>query len=212
MCNKDGSFFVCITFAMFIIFFLISLLTFILPLSGYYDYALHKCNITTVLAPNTVPMVDPQLWDSCDCGRRCVSMKPCIKLYSSIDPTIMIKQKYYESKYDTCTFTYGNCENDLGYMITSLNDSKKMALSYVNKTVDCYYNANMDNIYLERSIDLVWGYIGLAITTILFLLFCKVLLNVYIFTTNNNKITNTEEDRDEKFHDFKMKQFESHLV
>jgi hypothetical protein len=124
----------------------------------------------------------------------------------------MIKQKYYESKYDTCTFTYGNCENDLGYMITSLNDSKKMALSYVNKTVDCYYNANMDNIYLERSIDLVWGYIGLAITTILFLLFCKVLLNVYIFSTNNNKITNTEEDRDEKFHDFKMKQFESHLV
>ena len=211
MCNKAVSFFVCITFSMFIICFIISLLTFILPLSGYYDYELHKCNITTVLAPITVPMVDNKLWDSCDCGRRCVSMKPCIKLYSSIAPTIMIKNKYYKSKYDACTFTYGNCENDLRYMLTSLNGSKKMALSYVNKTVDCYYNANMDNIYLERSIDLVWGYIGLAITTLLFLLFCKVLLNLYI-VTNNNKITNIEEDYDDKFQDFKMKQFESHLV
>jgi hypothetical protein len=96
-------------------------------------------------------------------------------------------------------------------MLTSLNGSKKMALSYVNKTVDCYYNANMDNIYLERSIDLVWGYIGLAITTLLFLLFCKVLLNLYI-VTNNNKITNIEEDSADKFQAYKRKQFESHLV
>jgi len=127
----------------------------------------------------------------------------------------MIKQKYYESKYEDCTFTYGNCENDLEYMISSLNESKKMALSYVNKTVDCYYNANMDNIYLERSMDLVWGYIWLSITTLLFILFCTVLLKVYIFTNNKNKnkFSNKEEaDTDERYHDFKMKQFESHLV
>ena len=214
MCNSEGSFVVCISFTMFIIFFLISLLTFILPLSEYYDYDLHKCNITTVLAPNTVPMIDKNLWDSCDCGRRCVSLKPCIKLYSSIDPKIMIKEKYYESKYEDCTFTYGNCENDLEYMISSLNESKKMALSYVNKTVDCYYNVNMDNIYLERSLDLVWGYTWLSITTLIFILFCIILLKVYIFTdNNNNKISNKEEaDTDERYHDFKMKQFESHLV
>jgi len=158
-------------------------------------------------------MIDNNLWDSCDCGRKCVSLKPCIKLYSNIDPEIMIKEKYYKSKYDECTFTYGKCENDLNYMISSLNESKKMALSYVNKTVDCYYNVNMDNIYLERSMDLVWGYTWLSITTLIFILFCIILLKVYIFTdtNNNNKISN-EDDRDERYHDLKMKQFESHLV
>ena len=213
MCNSEGSIVVCMSFTLFVIFFLISLLTFILPLSEYYDYELHKCNITTVLAPNTVPMIDNNLWDSCDCGRKCVSLKPCIKLYSNIDPEIMIKEKYYKSKYDECTFTYGKCENDLNYMISSLNESKKMALSYVNKTVDCYYNVNMDNIYLERSMDLVWGYTWLSITTLIFILFCIILLKVYIFTdnNNNNKISN-EDDRDERYHDLKMKQFENHLV
>ena len=197
MCNGEGCFLVYTTFSLFIIFFIISLLTFILPLSEYYDYELHKCNITTVLAPNTVPMINNNLWDSCDCGRKCVSLKPCIKLYSNIDPEIMIKEKYYKSKYDDCTFTYGKCENDLNYMISSLNESKKMALSYVNKTVDCYYNVNMDNIYLERSMDLVWGYTWLSITTLIFLLLCVFIMKVCIFT-NKNKISNREGDNEDR--------------
>jgi len=200
MIKSECSFVVCLAFTFFAIFFLISLLTFILPLSEYHDYELHKCNITEVLAPNTVPMINKNLWDSCDCGRKCTSLKPCIKLYSNIDPDIMIKEKYYESKYDVCTFTYGKCENDLEYMIYSLNESKKMALTYINKTVDCYYNNNMDNIYLERSIDLVWGYTWLTITIILFIIFCIIFLEVCVFTgKKNNKISN-EDDRD-----FKMK-------
>ena len=70
----------------------------------------------------------------------------------------------------------------------------------------------MDNIYLERSMDLVWGYTWLSITTLVFIIFCIILLKVYnIFTDNNNKISN-KDDRDEKYYDLKMKQFESHLV
>ena len=74
-----------ILFALFICFFVI-------PYSGLHNYKTHQCNITRIDYPTTAPTFDSfDDWKSCDCGKRCTSWNPCIRLYSDVDEAIMIK-------------------------------------------------------------------------------------------------------------------------
>ena len=196
MCNTELSAFICMGSTIFLVAFGILIVTFILPMINYYDYKLHQCNITSVLVPTSVPLNDTYLWKPCNCGRKCSSLTPCIKLYSSISPGQMIKNKYYSDRNSDCTFHSDKCENDLVSLINSLNDSHEYIDKYLNKTVDCYYDNQMTNIYLKKEINMYFGYIYAVFTLILFL--CLL----YIIISRHKPKPINEENRDKKFESY----------
>lgn len=206
MCNTELSAFICMGSTIFLVAFGILIVTFILPMINYYDYKLHECNITSVLVPNNVPMNNTYLWKPCKCGRKCSSLTPCIKLYTSISPGQMIKNKYYSDRNSDCTFQSDKCDNDLVSLINSLSKSQEYIDNYLNKTVDCYYDNQMTNIYLEREINMYFGYIYSAFTLLLFL--CLLFIIIKSCSRHKPKPIN-EEDKYEKLF---MNKIESHLL
>lgn len=195
MCKIELSAFICMSFTIFIVAFIILLITFILPMINYYDYDLHLCNITSVLVPNSVPMNNTYLWEPCNCGRKCSSLSPCIKLYTNISPNKMIKNNFYYDRNSECTFQDEKCENDLMSLINSLNKSHKFIDTYMNKTVECYYDNKMTDIYLKKDVDMISGYIYAGFT--LTLMLC--LLYIVYKTCKNTKPKPTKEDKIESY-------------
>ena len=167
---------------------------------NYYDYDLHLCNITAVLVPNRVPMNNTYLWEPCNCGRKCSSLSPCIKLYTSVSRGKMIKENYYYDRHSECTFQDEKCENDLVSIMNSLNESHKYIDKYLNKTVDCYYDNKMTDIYLKKDVDMISGYIYAGFTLTLMLCLWYIVFK----TCKNTKPKPTKEDRFEKIESYSL--------
>ena len=160
-----------ILFALFICFFVI-------PYSGLHNYKTHQCNITRVDYPTTAPTFDSvDDWKSCDCGKRCTSWNPCIRLYSDVDEAIMIKDNYYVDRNDKCTFHNNNCPNgeNIQYIQEYINASREIANKYLNTTVDCYYNTPTTNIYLDNNMSMTNIYF-ICVMMILLIIACCVVL------------------------------------
>ena len=80
---------ICIFMTTFLslIFFLIFVL---FPVINYQILLETTCNVTRVDYPTTLPSVDYEVetasqhdqdWVECDCGRRCMSWTPCIRIF-----------------------------------------------------------------------------------------------------------------------------------
>lgn len=147
----------CLLFTILVVI-LVSIPLFILPIIQYYDYKEHTCNITEVIYPTSMPYNITNNWETCDCGRRCQSIAPCVKLYSEAFPNKLIKNKIFVDRHSPCTFIDEHCKNGENPLIMhdNLQNAIKKAESYVNKTTTCYYNSQVDEIYLDNNIDLVW--------------------------------------------------------
>lgn len=113
-----------------------------------------SCNITRVEYPITIPS-DPNSnnWVICECGRYCLSWAPCIKLYASIEPDLVIQHEYgmdYE-----CSFKH-DCpvDNSIGYFTRILNETVNSAKHLNNSQINCYYHEEyIENIYLNASLS-----------------------------------------------------------
>jgi hypothetical protein len=142
---------------------------FIIPYSNYNDYNLHKCNITRVEYPTELPVNNDfhnnRNWKSCDCGDSCKSWTACIKLYSSVDETQLIKNRYYIDRDDECTFNEAKCTNGFQRVHNSLTDSYNIYIKYINTTIDCYYDDPMTDIYIimDKMLDNLYFPLGLLI-------------------------------------------------
>ena len=128
---------------------IIFLTSFVIPYSEYYDFYLEECTISNISYPTRPPTFnDTNNWSQCDCGKYCSSWSPCIKLYDSNNSNIVIKNRFH-------------FDNNEEY-----ND-------YYNKTVSCYKDYPITNIYLEKNLDFIGAYvltvlIGLSLLCILY--------------------------------------------
>ena len=159
--------FTCLSISLLVVI-LVSIPLFILPIVAYYDYSEHECNITNVIYPTTMPYNITDNWASCDCGRRCESIAPCVKLYSEAFPNKLIKNRIFVDKHSSCTFIDKNCKNGENpiTMYDNLQNAITKAESYINQTTTCYYNSQVDEIYLDNNIDLIWKLIVVSLLAI----------------------------------------------
>ena len=186
------------------IILLIGTLGFIMPMFIVYtiqyahmsNYEAVPCNITIIEYPTEMPTDDNlHLWTDCDCGRRCMSRHPCIKMYSSLAETNMIEDTYHAGNSD-CTITETICSQgeDPYYAHQSLNQSITLAESYINSETTCYVNPNSPStspIYLNYD-DSFGEFIGFTVVFGIMTV-CGVFLTIKFLGNNQPPSGQTEE-------------------
>jgi hypothetical protein len=167
----------CANYSIGFITFLLGIAVFVLiglPLMLYGSYDIYECDVINVEYPTILPSNnDTSNWIGCDCGRYCKAWTPCIDVYVSINNNnnnsnsnnstnnlkIYRALDNFMSRDTTCTFYDSQCKNgeDIIQTKEKLAESIEKAQSYINKTVTCYADNNINNInnvYLDRSINI----------------------------------------------------------
>ena len=141
--------------AIMLVIVAISIPQVLVPFSKYDKFTHQSCYISRIDYPTTFPTFDNhENWQSCDCGRRCTSYSPCIKIYSNISDSIFLDESLFEVT-TTCTFHNSTCSNgeDIRMIETYLNQSKHIYDTYINRTIDCYYDEPLTQIYMNKNIN-----------------------------------------------------------
>ena len=149
----------------------------------YDNYIETKCNITTAIYPHSLSdFTNSTIWKSCDCGKYCESLYPCLTLYS--DKSYHIIKKDFEKKDSDCTFVENECKNgeDPNYLEKELNKTITNALYYLDNEVDCFiddtdpYN-NLIFLELNQNIDmLIFSGIFLGLSLCILIIICMAVL------------------------------------
>mgnify|MGYP003973027287 CR=1 FL=1 len=141
----------------------------IIPLVTYYDLKKDTCSVIGVKYPSELPTFEnTDNWISCDCGTKCVSWTPCIKIFIEESNHFMVN--YYSYKDLPCTFYENSCPNgeNVQYLIKDLNESIELADIYIGTTIDCYYSSyyntySLNNDLYSGSIYAMIAFAGLCI-------------------------------------------------
>ena len=192
MCNKKSNLVFFFTFMCSIILILIPTIilyiTFIRPGIILLNFNKGECNISIIQYPTYFPL-DNNLtnWEYCNCGKRCESITPCIKLYSSYNEEYHIYDSLSGYITDnTCTFHDKKCRDGENpeIILQNLEHSINKAESYLNQTIDCYYDNNYENIFIDNNLDYLRGYFLITLIVVLllfnFYLLFNYLHNIYL--------------------------------
>jgi hypothetical protein len=181
-------------------FFIINLIKY----EQLHDYHLSTCNITRVDYPQTFPTEESSnFWIECDCGRRCVSLYPCVSLYTDINRNNILDSYDMRNRNTECTFYDESCPNGENPISTSryLAEAQDLATEYENKTVPCYIHNHdpQDNeVYLnfdDNLGDLIGSSVFLGIGI---LMVCGSIIRFYIIENNYCVKTVPSEDSDKE--------------
>ena len=195
MCNKNYNcvFYFTIIFLTILITILTIILycTFIRPSIILSNFNKGECNISFIEFPTHFPL-DNNLtnWVSCDCNKRCESITPCIKLYSSLNENNHIYDTL--TSYITnvkCTFYDKKCKNGENpeVILKNLEYSINKAESFINKTIDCYYDNDYKNIFIDNNLDYIGSYILITLILILLIFSFYLLINYLIYKYRKKK-------------------------
>jgi hypothetical protein len=160
MCINVDKFYT-IKFCIILCIFFLSAISFItigVPYINSNSYKENICFIDRIDYPTNIPTLENHNnWIQCDCGQRCISWIPCIKLYSNISSEFIRQNYYYPNS--LCSFS-NNCiyEETPQTINTYLNNSLKMYDQYINKNISCFYDENdithNKNIFLEKEFSI----------------------------------------------------------
>jgi len=167
----------------------------IVPYSVFGEYNKNECFVGRVEYPTTIPTFNnSNNWASCDCGRRCISWTPCIKLYSNVSKDQYLKKDYFYDSVE-CTLQNYSCPNgeDIRNIPENISNSKSIYDQYINTTIDCYYDTGITNIFMER--EFVLTLILTFAIPICLLISCCLCNNV---TCKKNEENNTKNNNIKK--------------
>ena len=85
---------------------------------------------------------------SCDCGRHYSEIfSPCIKIYSNISDSIFLDDALKSQQHALSIIQLFGDGEDIRMIETYLNESKHIYDTYINSTIDCYYDDPLTQIY-----------------------------------------------------------------
>ena len=152
----------------------------IMPVVNYELLQETTCNVTRVDYPTTLPTVDYEVetaevndqdWVECDCGRRCMSWTPCIRIYQE-DTLIREQVAPIAISHQTCSFNNYSCPNgeDIRLINQTLTDAIELAQSYIGYNSTCYETQDGQFIALVNELDL-GNIIGFSVLLFFMLIF-----------------------------------------
>ena len=150
-----------ITTMVSVMFFLIFVL---FPVINYQLLQETTCNVTRVDYPTTLPSINygidsvpqnDQDWVECDCGRRCISWTPCIRIFQG-DTMIRETVSVVSISHQSCSFNNYSCPNgeDIRLINQTLNDAMELAESYIGYNGTCYESEDGVFIALTNNLDI----------------------------------------------------------
>ena len=187
MSNSDYACPICST----IIIFLLSIITipaYIYPYFYGANFEKSTCYISEINYPTTTPTFDNYSnWEKCNCGKKCTSYSPCIKLFTN--SSLLIYDKYPRDSKIECTFHEEICKDgeDIRNIETYLEESQNIYDQYINTTIDCYIDTQKNNAYIDLDTSLS--------ITIVCLTFIGLLVTCCIGFLINIKITEYRKNR-----------------
>ena len=125
----------CPVFSGFIMLLIgaITIPTYVYPYFYGLDFEKTTCYIDEISYPITNPTHnDYSDWERCDCGKRCTSYSPCIKLFTNSSQVIY--DKFPRGRKFECTFHDDKCRNgeDIRNIETYLEESQNIYNEYIN--------------------------------------------------------------------------------
>jgi len=159
--SDTGRFYIGINILVILAVSIVFLIHLITKQSEYNNYNLHRCKVESIKRP--IYMMLNASWGECRCGKRCFSWNPVIRIYGHIinnNTSNFTDNKMYmfqENNDKTLSFTFfdDSCRkgysNTIEHMEKALQKSQNIYNTYYNKTIDCYYNSNLDRIIMFKN-------------------------------------------------------------
>ncbi len=137
----------------------------LIPLLIINDYKETTCQVDYINSPTSLPnLTNNNNWVSCDCGRRCDFETACVQIYVTIENSnnsVLLLQNTisWKNNGSECTFKNSYCENNIQYMIHSLNQANSQVKLYNNfknqsQSFYCYSDNLKQRAYLENELSL----------------------------------------------------------
>ena len=202
----------CCFLSLFLALFVVSLYILITQINNINSFTYYICNVTNVVYPISLPIDNyDESWNKCDCGEDCTTYSPNIKLYSSLNRNVIIKESFEDLKYNY-TFGTESCKKGehIHILADLLNDTINQATHYINKSLDCYANIKKSEIVLDNSYNFHGEIAFVVISSLLFfgLSFMFILLYynkiIRICNKKNNNERNNDRNNDYAFTNFEM--------
>lgn len=169
----------------FVIMTLLSVFCSIIPLVNYYNLEEEICHTSNVEYPTELPTFNnTDNWIECDCGKKCISWTPCIKIYINTSDYLIL-DNYNDDNY--CTFTNYSCplNENVQYLIQELQETNQLADNYINSSFPCYYNIFSGEYSINNEKNDFIIYLILSITVIMILVLLTLLITRKCEKDNN---------------------------
>lgn len=141
---------------------------------------------------NTSSIIEINGFISCDCGNKCTSdYGICIKIFGYIYDKNITKMLQYRTIKDidnTCTFREEDCDENINNRLSSVENARLKALSYLNKNTTCYTKDN-DNYYLNNDINMEALIVASILCGLILLLCLIIIIKSFILAKLQKKIT-----------------------
>ncbi|VVU94501.1 hypothetical protein CPAV1605_223 [seawater metagenome] len=133
------------------------------PLINSLDFEETQCYVNYTQIPNTLPNETcNENWVHCDCGRRCNFETACAQIFVTIEnsstPVLLLPStiSWYNNG-TSCTYSNKRCENNIVYMIQSMQLAKNQVEPYEQyknekEPITCYVNSQGENAYLSNEL------------------------------------------------------------
>lgn len=190
---------VCPLFSGFIMLLIgaITIPTYIYPYFYGLGFEKTTCYINEIDYPTTNPTHnDYSNWEKCDCGKRCTSYSPCIKLFTNLSYAVIYDKYPRDSKYD-CTFHDKRCSDgeDIRNIELYLESARNTYNEYINTTIDCYIDSQENHIYISLDTSFTLTIISLIFIGLTFI--CCCCFTIYTKIQDCRSIQNSDTPKKE---------------
>lgn len=143
------------------------------------DFDKHSCHITNITYPKSFN-IEEGGWKNCTCNNEfCVGVCYCVKMYSNIKNGYLLQNTIGDDYEDPdCTFMSAGVPYNLNF--------QPFVNKYLNKTIDCWYQNDVNNIYINNTSS-SYNYIGLIFCIILLIVVNMVCIFIEYISRNYGK-------------------------
>ena len=174
-----------------LIFVTVSIYGIVVVLTRDNDYEKQQCRISNITYPTSFNISDGG-WKNCTCDTEfCVGVCYCVKMYSNIKKNYVLQNTLGDDEIQDleCTFKSIGVPFDLNF--------KPIIDKYLNKTVDCWYQNDINNIYINKNEQYNNNFALTFCIVVLILINMVCLFMEYISSRNfGNRSTKKEKTKD----------------
>ena len=172
----------CFSVFMGLIIFIVAFVTvptYVIPYFEGLELEEISCYVDNISYPISNPTFDNyDNWKECDCGKRCISYSPCIKLFTN---NTFIHYTYPTSK-DECSFHEEKCPSgeDIRNIEKYLNEANQTFYEYIHTNHSCYINRETNEIYLNKNTSFTDMLVSLIFLGLFVICCCSVVIYIEI--------------------------------